>query len=117
MTVHKSPYQQTIERIEEERAAAIRGLMGPAILANHASIEARLTRGANHILDLIEQKQFSEAQQLMEHASWGEESVPTTPCLPADEMLRQPANYVPSCDDTCSYYTDRSTGISVRDEQ
>jgi hypothetical protein len=66
-------YLEMKRNIEQEQEAAIRGLIGPAIVARHAFIEARLTRGANHILELIEQQQFSEALHLMEQPSWGED--------------------------------------------
>jgi hypothetical protein len=61
------------QQIDQEHEAAIHGLLGPAVVASHTCVEARLTRGANRILDLFEQQQFSEALHLMEHASWGEE--------------------------------------------
>jgi hypothetical protein len=74
MTLHaQSTYLQTIQQIEEERVAAMRGLLGPAVVASHACIEARITQGANHILDLIKRERVSEAMLLMEQSDWGEQ--------------------------------------------
>ena len=73
---HQSDYLRTKQHIEEEREAALRGLLGPAVVAYHASIEASLTRGAHHIHDLIKQQRLSDAMELMEHPSWGEDDYP-----------------------------------------
>jgi hypothetical protein len=71
-----STYFQTLRQIDLEREASIRGLLGPAIVASHACIEARITQGANRILDLIKQERVSEALLLMEQPGWGEKDTP-----------------------------------------
>jgi hypothetical protein len=77
-------YLQTKQCIEQEHEASTYGLSGPAMVARHEFIEARLTRGANRILKLIEQQRFSEAQLLMEQVSWGKEEVPAPMNVYAD---------------------------------
>jgi hypothetical protein len=75
---HKSEYLQTLQQIEQEHEVAQRGLLGPAVVARHDFIEARLSRGADHILELIEQHRLSDAIRLMDHACWGEEELAET---------------------------------------
>ncbi len=51
--------------------AARQGLYGLAVVANHASITARMERGADHLLKLIEAGKHEEAIALMETSTWG----------------------------------------------
>ena len=64
-----------IARFREEQAqreqAAHRALGGPAMVARHDFIEARATRGAAHILQLVERGQFAEAEAQMNQPGWG----------------------------------------------
>jgi hypothetical protein len=53
--------------------AARQGLYGLAAVASHASITARMERGAGRILKLIEAGRHEEARSLMEMPSWGVE--------------------------------------------
>ena len=58
-------------RIALEQEAAQRGLSGLAIVARHEIITARMMRGAERILQLIDEGKHEEAQTLMETESWG----------------------------------------------
>ena len=51
--------------------AAQRGLSGLAIVARHEIITARMMRGAERILQLIDEGKHEEAQALMETETWG----------------------------------------------
>ncbi len=53
--------------------AARLGLSGLAITSRHELINARATRGAERILQLIEQGKYAEAQALMNTPNWGVE--------------------------------------------
>lgn len=57
--------------IEQEEITAHLGLTGPAIVANHELINARASRGAARILQLIEQGRYAEAHALMDMPDWG----------------------------------------------
>jgi hypothetical protein len=56
----------------EEQAMRL-GFSGPAIVASHAAINARMQRGAERILKLIEEDKHAEAIALMETKGWGVE--------------------------------------------
>ncbi|MGH2509624.1 MAG: hypothetical protein ACRDHZ_19780 [Ktedonobacteraceae bacterium] len=58
------------QTLEEE--AAQRGYTGLAQVAQHDFINARATRGAQRILQLVEQGQHVQAIALMEQPHWGE---------------------------------------------
>ena len=63
-----------IRRFREEQAqreeAAHLALAGPAIVARHDFIEARATRGAARILQLLAQGRFAEAEAQMNIPGW-----------------------------------------------
>ncbi len=80
-----SEIARTRQQIEQERESALRGLLGPAVVARHAFIESRLTQRANRILELIESHRVSDAMLLMEHESWGDEDTPPVVTIPEDE--------------------------------
>ena len=80
-----SEIARTRQQIDQEQEAALRGLLGPAVVARHAFIESRLTHRANRILELIESHRVSDAMLLMEHESWGEEETPPVVTIPEDE--------------------------------
>jgi hypothetical protein len=61
------------ERLALEEQAAHDGLYGPAIIASHVIINARMQRGAERILKLIEESKHDEAIALMETKAWGME--------------------------------------------
>jgi hypothetical protein len=56
------------QALEEE--AAKRGLYGLAIVASHASINARMEIGAKRIFQLIEAGKHEEAQALFSREDW-----------------------------------------------
>jgi hypothetical protein len=61
------------ERLALEEQSARLGLYGPAIVANHAAINARMQRGAERILKLIEEHKDDQAIALMNMETWGAE--------------------------------------------
>lgn len=61
------------QQIVHEEMAAHLGLTGPAITSRHEFINARATRGAVRILQLVEQGRCAEAQALMNIPNWGVE--------------------------------------------
>jgi uncharacterized protein YprB with RNaseH-like and TPR domain len=58
-------------RIALEEEAARLGLTGLAIVASHEIITARMERGAERILQLIEEGKHAEAVALMNTETWG----------------------------------------------
>lgn len=61
------------EQIRLEGEAAERGLSGFAIgISRHDFIEMRATRGADHILQLIEEGKPDQAIAFMDMPDWGE---------------------------------------------
>ncbi len=81
MTTHKSEVAQFREQQALQEQASRLGLYGPAIVANHDSITARLQQGAGRILQLVEQGKMQEAVQLMDCPNWGadtQEIIPAT---------------------------------------
>ena len=73
MTENKSEIACLLQRIELEEEAAQRGLYGLAIVASHELITARMERGAERILQLIEEGKQAEAVALMNTETWGVE--------------------------------------------
>ena len=71
MTNHKSEVAQFRERQAQEEQASRLGLYGPAIVANHNSITARLQLGAERITRLMQEGKMQEAVQLMDQPDWG----------------------------------------------
>ncbi|HLH78681.1 MAG TPA: hypothetical protein VKV29_00185 [Chthonomonas sp.] len=59
------------QALQEE--ATRQGLYGPAAVASHAAITARMQRGAERILKLFEEGNHKEAIVLMETETWGRE--------------------------------------------
>ena len=56
--------------------AAKQGLHGLASgIARHTFIEARMERGAAHILWLLEEGKFEEAEELMNTREWGQKEL------------------------------------------
>jgi len=73
MSENKSEIAKLRLRIELEEEAAQRGLCGSAIVASHESIVARVERGAERILQLIDAGKHEEALALMNTEMWGVE--------------------------------------------
>ena len=80
MSESKSEIANLRLRIELEEEAAQRGLCGPAIVASHESIAARMERGAERILQLIEAGKHEEALALMNTEMWGVEESSESVC-------------------------------------
>ena len=58
------------EQILQEQAAQ-QALYGLAAVANHASVNARMQRGADYLLTLLEAGKYEEVARLMESPDWG----------------------------------------------
>ncbi len=61
--------------------AAQQGLSGLAIVATHATINARMEQGAERMLHLLQEGKVSEVVSLMEQPDWGagmQETIPGT---------------------------------------
>lgn len=68
-----SDVARRIQQIDLEREAMQNALFGLAYgMPRHDFIEARATRGAIHILQLIEEDKCDEAMTLMDAPDWGE---------------------------------------------
>src|SRR5579884_2056094 len=63
-TAGKSEVARLMQQIAAEEEAARRGLYGLAMAARHELITARMTRGAERVLRLIEEGRHAEAQAL-----------------------------------------------------
>ena len=71
MDTEKSEVASLMQRIDLERAAAQQGLTGLAYgTARHDFITARMERGAERILQLIQEGKLAEAIALMETETW-----------------------------------------------
>ena len=55
-----------------QEQAAQQALYGLASVANHASINAQMQRGAEYLLTLLEVWKYEEVAHLMETSDWGE---------------------------------------------
>ncbi len=66
-----SEVARLMRQIDLELEAAQRGLYGFAITARHDFITARMQRGGERILQLIEEGKHEEAQALMNADNWG----------------------------------------------
>jgi hypothetical protein len=75
----KSEIARIREHIALEEQAAWNGLFGPAIVASHKAITARMEQGAQRLLKLIEAGRHEEVRSLMELPSWGAEDNPPVP--------------------------------------
>ena len=73
MIEHKSEIAYLRQRIDLQEEAAVRGLYGPAVVASHESITARMERAAEHLLQLAEAGRYEEAFSLMNTQAWGVE--------------------------------------------
>ena len=72
MDTEKSEVASLMQRIDLEREAAQQGLTGLAYgTARHDFITARMERGAERILLLIQEGKLAEAIALMETETWG----------------------------------------------
>ncbi len=69
-TKNKSEVARIMRQIDLELEAAERGLHGFAITARHDFINARMQRGGERILQLIEEGKHDEAQALMNADNW-----------------------------------------------
>ncbi len=69
----KSEVARLMKRIELEEMAARQGLFGVAVVARHEIISARMMRGAERILRLVEQGKDEEAQALLNTEYWRED--------------------------------------------
>jgi hypothetical protein len=65
------------EQILQEQAAS-QGLYGPAALACHESIIARMDRGAQRLLQMLQEGKHEEVAFLMETTSWALEDLNET---------------------------------------
>jgi hypothetical protein len=66
-----SEVARLMRQIDLELEAAERGMYGFAITARHDFITARMQRGGERILQLIEEGKHEEAQALMNADNWG----------------------------------------------
>ena len=64
--VAKFRQEQTLQE-----QAAQRGLDGYALVSRHDFIEARMERGAERLLELIDKGKHEEAEKLMNTPTWG----------------------------------------------
>ncbi|MGH2497797.1 MAG: hypothetical protein ACRDIV_24100 [Ktedonobacteraceae bacterium] len=69
----KSEVARLMHQIDLELEAAQRGMYGFASSARHDFINARMQRGGERILQLIEQGKHEGAQALMNADNWGME--------------------------------------------
>ena len=69
--IHKSEIARFREQQALEEEAARLALSGLAITARHDFITARMQRGGERILQLIEEGKHDEAQMLMNSENWG----------------------------------------------
>jgi hypothetical protein len=65
-----SEVARLMRQIDLELEAAQRGLHGFAATARHDFINARMQRGGEHILQLIDEGKHEEAQALMNADNW-----------------------------------------------
>jgi len=65
-----SEVARLMRQIDLELEAAERGLRGFAITARHDLINARMQRGGEHILQLIDEGKHEEAQTLLNADNW-----------------------------------------------
>ncbi|HZS76470.1 MAG TPA: hypothetical protein VFA41_07635 [Ktedonobacteraceae bacterium] len=72
-TAGKSEVARLRQRIAEEEAAAWQALYGLAMVTRHELITARMTRGAERVLRLIEEGRHAEAQALLNTENWCED--------------------------------------------
>lgn len=75
MQENKSEVARFREQQALEEESARQALSGYAITARHDFINARMQRGGERILQLIEQGKHEEAQILMNSDTWGEEEI------------------------------------------
>ena len=66
-----SEVARLMRQIDLELEAAERGMRGFAITARHDAINARMQRGGERVLQLIEEGKHEEAQKLMSTDNWG----------------------------------------------
>jgi hypothetical protein len=71
--IHKSAVARFREQQALEEEAARLALSGYTVTARHDFITARMQRGGERILQLIEEGKHDEAQALMNSANWGVE--------------------------------------------
>ncbi len=71
MEKHVSDVARFRQQQELQEDAAKRGLYGPAVVANHESITARMQRGAEYLLQLIQEGKHEQVALLMETETWG----------------------------------------------
>ena len=66
--------ESVVARFKQEQAlqeqAAQRGLYGVALVASHETITARMERGAERLLHLIEEGRHEEAKALFSTEEW-----------------------------------------------
>jgi hypothetical protein len=73
LLMSKSEIARLRERLALEEQTMRLGFSGPAAVASHAAINARMQRGAERILKLIEEHKADEALALMNTETWGAE--------------------------------------------
>lgn len=73
--------ESAVARFRQQQAlqeqAAHQGLHGPAIVAPHDTITARMEQGAERLLQLLQEGKHKEVALLMETTSWALEEIPT----------------------------------------
>jgi hypothetical protein len=71
MKRHLSEVAHFREQQALQEQSAQQGLSGLAIVATHASINARMEQGAERMLHLLQEGKLSEVVSLMERPDWG----------------------------------------------
>ncbi len=79
MNKHLSEVAQFREEQALRDQSAHWGLYGPAVVANHASVTARMQQGAERILGLFREGKHEEAEALMSTDSWEGNTAATSP--------------------------------------
>jgi hypothetical protein len=82
--LHKSEIARFREQQALEEEAARRGFSGYAITARHDFITARMQRGGERILQLIEEGKHEEARVLMNSENWGVEEALSLPVFESE---------------------------------
>jgi ribosomal protein S3AE len=71
----QSEIAKLMQQITRENEAAQQGLAGLARVASHESINARMQRSAERILDLIQAGKHEEAEALLYSEKWCAEEI------------------------------------------
>jgi hypothetical protein len=88
--LHKSAVARFREQQAVEEEAARLALSGYTITARHDFITARMQRGGERILQLIEEGKHDEAQVLMNSENWGVEEALSLPVFESEGDRKGP---------------------------